>query len=60
MSVGLDTEGIIRKLDSLSKVELTEDMLRHIRNKTATFGKVKLVLRNCHYRISTLLFRLGS
>ena len=52
VSVGLDTDGIIRKLASLSKTELSDDIKAHIRNKTATYGKVKLVLKNSHYRIS--------
>ena len=37
VSVGLDTDGIIRKLASLSKTELSEDIKAHIRNKTATY-----------------------
>lgn len=54
VSIGLETEAIIKKLDSLSKVRLTTDMINHIRRKTETFGKVKLVLRNNRYRISSV------
>ena len=51
VSIGFETESIIKKLDSLSKVRLTTEMINHIRMKTETFGKVKLVLRKCQYRV---------
>ena len=40
----------------MSKVELTTEMIDHIKRKTATYGKAKLVLRNGKYRISLILW----
>lgn len=35
-------------------MELRQEMIDHIKRKTATYGKAKLVLRNGTYRISSL------
>jgi DNA repair helicase XPB1 len=53
VSVGLETDLIINRLQQMSKVELRPEMIDHIKRKTATYGKAKLVLRNGTYRISS-------
>ena len=51
--MGLETNLIINRLQQMSKVELRPEMIDHIKRKTATYGKAKLVLRNGTYRISS-------
>ncbi|KAK8792787.1 hypothetical protein WA158_004951 [Blastocystis sp. Blastoise] len=53
VSVGLSTESIIKVLDRLSKVSLTEDMIKDIQLNTSTHGKVKLVLKDNQYQIES-------
>lgn len=50
VSVGLETNQIIKVLETLSKNELSENIKSFIRESTASYGKVKLVLnRNTYY-----------
>lgn len=42
VSVGLETEMIITVLNKLSKVNLTNDLKKFIRESTQNYGKVKL------------------
>lgn len=62
VSIGLDTEGILTYLDRFSKVAITDNVRRFVRECTKTHGKVKLVLRGGRYFVesteSALLERL--
>ncbi|CDZ98139.1 dna repair helicase rad25 [Phaffia rhodozyma] len=53
MSVGLETEDIIEVLNRLSKIPIPEDLLQQIRTWTASYGKIKLVLKHNHYYLES-------
>lgn len=53
VSVGLDSESIIRALRMLCKTELPSDVARFIRDQTKTYGKTKLVLQRGRYLVQT-------
>lgn len=48
-SIGLTTDDVISKLQQLSKLELSEEVLRLIRSAMDKYGKVKLVLQRKRY-----------
>ena len=52
-SVGLQTEDIIDVLNRLSKVHVPKAVVSKIRAHTATYGKLKLVLRDSRYWLET-------
>eukprot|EP00004_Rigifila_ramosa_P011255 TRINITY_DN2388_c0_g2_i1.p1 TRINITY_DN2388_c0_g2~~TRINITY_DN2388_c0_g2_i1.p1 ORF type:complete len:836 (-),score=202.58 TRINITY_DN2388_c0_g2_i1:283-2790(-) len=45
VSIGLETESIVRFLRRFSKTDLSEEVVAYIRKCTKIFGKVKLVLK---------------
>jgi DNA excision repair protein ERCC-3 len=53
VSVGLSTENIIRRLDSLSKTYLPPSIIAFIEVSTRSFGKVRLVLKHTKYWIES-------
>ncbi|KAL6067633.1 DNA helicase [Balamuthia mandrillaris] len=53
VSVGLESEDIIKVLDRLSKVRLPESIKRFIRSCTLSYGKVKLVLQHNKYFVES-------
>ncbi|GLC37001.1 General transcription and DNA repair factor IIH helicase subunit xpb1, partial [Pleodorina starrii] len=53
VSVGLETETIINVLNRLSKVQLSEETKSFIRDSTANYGKVKLVLKHNHFYVES-------
>ena len=53
VSVGLQTEDIITVLGRLSKVPLSTKIIDFIRNCTASYGKVKLVLKENRYFVES-------
>ncbi len=53
VSVGLETEKIIKVLDRLCKTALPEGIIQFIRSCTVSYGKVKLVLRHNRYWIES-------
>lgn len=53
VSIGLDTEGILTYLDRFSKVAITDNVRRFVRECTKTHGKVKLVLRGGRYFVES-------
>ncbi|OAF67280.1 hypothetical protein A3Q56_04964 [Intoshia linei] len=55
VSVGLKTEEILKTLELLSKVKLSEDIIQFIKECTISYGKVKLVLRESEYVIETAI-----
>lgn len=54
VSVGLDSESIIRALGKLCKTELPKEVPKFIRDCTKTYGKTKLVLKKGKYVVQTL------
>lgn len=53
MSVGLDPSDIIEVLNRLSKVPVPEPVLDFIHEYTASFGKIKLVLKQNRYFVES-------
>ncbi|KXZ51043.1 hypothetical protein GPECTOR_14g30 [Gonium pectorale] len=53
VSVGLETETIISVLNRLSKVQLSPETKAFIRDSTANYGKVKLVLKHNHFYVES-------
>lgn len=54
VSVGLDSESIIRALAKLCKTDLPKEVPKFIRDCTKTYGKTKLVLKKGKYFVQTL------
>ncbi|KAJ7116374.1 DNA helicase [Mycena epipterygia] len=53
VSVGLQTEDIIEVLNRLSKVPVPESITSFIRERTLSYGKVKLVLKHNKYFVES-------
>ncbi|EMD34153.1 hypothetical protein CERSUDRAFT_117644 [Gelatoporia subvermispora B] len=53
VSVGLQTEDIIEVLNRLSKVPIPETIVSFIRERTLSYGKVKLVLKHNKYYVES-------
>ncbi|EKM58070.1 uncharacterized protein PHACADRAFT_252066 [Phanerochaete carnosa HHB-10118-sp] len=53
VSVGLQTEDIIEVLNRLSKVPVPESITTFIRERTLSYGKVKLVLKHNKYYVES-------
>ncbi|KAF9466531.1 DNA helicase [Collybia nuda] len=53
VSVGLQTEDIIEVLNRLSKVPVPESITAFIRDRTLSYGKVKLVLKHNKYFVES-------
>ncbi|KAF8558222.1 DNA helicase [Imleria badia] len=53
VSVGLQTEDIIEVLNRLSKVPVPESIINFIRERTLSYGKVKLVLKHNKYFVES-------
>ena len=53
MSVGLETEKIITVLERLSKNELPSGLKKRITEWTATYGKIRLVLKHNRYYLES-------
>lgn len=53
MSVGLETNDIIEVLNRYSKVPVPESISKFIRDCTASYGKVKLVLKHNRYFVES-------
>ncbi|RPD61177.1 DNA helicase [Lentinus tigrinus ALCF2SS1-7] len=53
VSVGLQTEDIIEVLNRLSKVPVPESIVTFIRERTLSYGKVKLVLKHNKYYVES-------
>ena len=53
VSVGLQTEDIIEVLNRLSKAPVPESIVSFIRERTTSYGKVKLVLKHNKYFIES-------
>ncbi|KAJ7914911.1 P-loop containing nucleoside triphosphate hydrolase protein [Mycena leptocephala] len=53
VSVGLQTEDIIEVLNRLSKVPVPESITAFIRERTLSYGKVKLVLKHNKYFVES-------
>ncbi|RDX57483.1 DNA helicase [Lentinus brumalis] len=53
VSVGLQTEDIIDVLNRLSKVPVPESIVSFIRERTLSYGKVKLVLKHNKYFVES-------
>ncbi|KAA1467331.1 DNA repair helicase rad25 [Dentipellis sp. KUC8613] len=53
VSVGLQTEDIIEVLNRLSKVPVPETIINFIRERTLSYGKVKLVLKHNKYFVES-------
>ncbi|CCL98805.1 uncharacterized protein FIBRA_00810 [Fibroporia radiculosa] len=53
VSVGLQTEDIIEVLNRLSKVPVPESIVSFIRERTLSYGKVKLVLKHNKYFVES-------
>ncbi|PFH53103.1 hypothetical protein AMATHDRAFT_138486 [Amanita thiersii Skay4041] len=53
VSVGLQTEDIIEVLNRLSKVPVPESIVSFIRERTLSYGKVKLVLKHNKYYVES-------
>jgi DNA excision repair protein ERCC-3 len=53
VSVGLQTEDIIEVLNRLSKVPVPESIVTFIRERTLSYGKVKLVLKHNRYFVES-------
>ncbi|KAG6373421.1 P-loop containing nucleoside triphosphate hydrolase protein [Boletus reticuloceps] len=53
VSVGLQTEDIIAVLNRLSKVPVPESIINFIRERTLSYGKVKLVLKHNKYFVES-------
>lgn len=52
-SVGLDTSTIVRGLERLSKTKVTDELRSFVEESTASYGKVKLVLKNNTYTVES-------
>ncbi|KAL1949304.1 hypothetical protein VTO73DRAFT_8185 [Trametes versicolor] len=53
VSVGLQTEDIIEVLNRLSKVPVPDSIADYIRERTLSYGKVKLVLKHNRYFVES-------
>ncbi len=53
MSIGLETEDILRVLERLSKVKVPRPVIEYITESTVSFGKVKLLLEKGKYFIES-------
>lgn len=53
VSVGLETEEIIGKLNSFSKMNIPDKIIKFIRSCTLSYGKIKLVLLNGRYFVES-------
>lgn len=53
ISVGLETNDIIEVLNRLSKVPVPKDIADFIRDRTTSYGKVKLVLKHNRYFVES-------
>ncbi|CAL1716835.1 unnamed protein product [Somion occarium] len=53
VSVGLQTEDIIEVLNRLSKVPVPDSIVEFIRERTLSYGKVKLVLKHNKYFVES-------
>ncbi|KAK0469886.1 P-loop containing nucleoside triphosphate hydrolase protein [Desarmillaria tabescens] len=53
VSVGLQTEDIIEVLNRLSKVPVPDSIISYIRDRTLSYGKVKLVLKHNKYFVES-------
>ncbi|KAI0077872.1 DNA repair helicase rad25 [Panus rudis PR-1116 ss-1] len=53
VSVGLQTEDIVEVLNRLSKVPVPESIITFIRERTLSYGKVKLVLKHNKYYVES-------
>ncbi|RZC85229.1 hypothetical protein C5167_041412 [Papaver somniferum] len=53
VSIGLETETIIRVLNQLSKTNLPKEMIDFIHASTSNYGKVKLVLKKNQYFVES-------
>ncbi|RUO96729.1 helicase conserved C-terminal domain-containing protein [Jimgerdemannia flammicorona] len=53
VSVGLETEDIIKALNRLSKVPVPDNITQFIRQCTLSYGKVKLVLKHNRYYVES-------
>lgn len=53
VSVGLQTEDIIEVLNRLSKVPVPESIITFIRERTLSYGKVKLILKHNKYFVES-------
>lgn len=53
MSVGLETQDIIEVLGRLSKTPLPQSLIRDIQRWTASYGKLKLVLKRSRYYLES-------
>ena len=53
-SLGLLTEDILSGLNRLSKVQLSDDLVAFIREKTEKCGKVKLLLKKTRYYVESI------
>lgn len=53
MSIGLETEDILRVLERLSKVKVPRTVSDYISESTVSFGKVKLLLEKGKYFIES-------
>lgn len=53
VSVGLDTQTIIRVLDRFSKAHIPDGVVQFIRERTERCGKVKLVLKQGRYHLES-------
>ena len=53
MSVGLETNDIIEVLNRLSKVPVPKEIVDFIRQRTDSYGKVKLVLKHNRYYVES-------
>ena len=53
VSVGLQTEDVIEVLNRLSKAPVPESIVSFIRERTTSYGKVKLVLKHNKYFIES-------
>ena len=55
ISVGLDTETIIRTLECFSKVKVSEALIKRMRDTTVTYGKLKIALKDKRYYVESSL-----
>eukprot|EP00210_Caulerpa_lentillifera_P006964 g6659.t1 len=58
VSVGIETEAIIKILEKLSKIHLSEDIKSFIRKSTENYGKVKLVLNHNKFYVESKHLKL--
>ena len=55
VSVGMDTEHIIKTLSCFSKVKLPQVLIDKLKEETRTYGKVKIVLKDTRYYVESPL-----